>query len=184
MRGKSHIALGNYLIERYLPEIPGHRKTAFLLGCVQPDRNPATYLKGSLRCRWLRGHNYLNARPFMKRLSHRLEQKSTLNLFDYYTLGKLIHYTADAFTAPHNDFFPGSLRGHRQYETALQHHFLAYLHRCSLPDIQPGRTIMEGIYSYHQEYSIGAAEIARDMHFALHACCCVLAGLRIPQLTA
>ena len=76
MRGKSHTELGNYLIRQYMPDIPSHYKSAFLLGCVQPDRNPATYLKGSLRYQWLRGHNYLNARRFMTRLSLRLEKKT------------------------------------------------------------------------------------------------------------
>ena len=151
MRGKSHMELGNYLVERFIPGLPFYFRSAFLMGCVQPDKNPATYLKGSLRYQWLRGHNYPNARRFMGRLARRLEKKAALGLWDYYSLGKLVHYTADAFTAAHNDFYLSSLRDHRQYEILLQDYFLKYLNHRFLPDIRSPRTIMEGITSYHRE---------------------------------
>ena len=92
MRGKSHRCLGKYLVQHYMSDTPERYVKAFLLGCIEPDRNPATYLKGSIRCQWLRGHNYRNARRFMRAISARLEKKEKLGLFDYYTLGKLIHY--------------------------------------------------------------------------------------------
>ena len=109
MRGKSHRCLGKYLVQHYMSDTPERYVKAFLLGCIEPDRNPATYLKGSIRCQWLRGHNYRNARRFMRAISARLERKEKLNLFDYYTLGKLIHYTTDAFTYAHNDTFPTAM---------------------------------------------------------------------------
>lgn len=182
MRGKSHICLGQYLITHYMQDLPRRYTRAFLLGCIEPDRNPATYLKGSIRWQWLRGHNYLNARRFMRRVSARLEQKDTLRLFDYYTLGKLIHYTADAFTFAHNDSFPENLSDHREYEVQLQNHFLAYIQEDPQVDIRLARTIMEGIGSYHREYSSQDTDIFRDSRFALQACCCVLAILLTPRL--
>ena len=109
MRGKSHRCLGKYLVQHYMSDTPERYVKAFLLGCIEPDRNPATYLKGSIRCQWLRGHNYRNARRFMRAISARLERKEKLGLFDYYTLGKLIHYTTDAFTYAHNDTFPTAM---------------------------------------------------------------------------
>ena len=182
MCGKSHISLGHYLIDRYFSEHPRRYRQAFLLGCIEPDRNPATYLKGSLRFQWLRGHNYKNARRFMTRISTRLEKKKTLNLFDYYTLGKLIHYTADAFTFAHNDTFPTDLSCHREYEIRLQTHFLNYLQKKPTLDVRLYNTIMEGISSYHREYFSRKTDIQRDSHFALRACCCVLAILLTPRI--
>ena len=87
MRGKSHICLGKYLAEHYMDHVSSTHIQAFLLGCLEPDRNPFTYLKGSFRFQWFRGHNYRNARRFLRRISARLEQKETWNLYDYYTLG-------------------------------------------------------------------------------------------------
>lgn len=177
MRGKSHRCLGQYLAEHYLTNTPKRYVKAFLIGCIEPDRNPVTYLKGSLRFQWLRGHNYHNARRFMRQISWRLEKKENLNLYDYYTLGKLIHYTTDAFTYAHNDTFTTNLGDHREYEAALQDHFLNYLQED--PQVNPytARSIMEAIYSYHREYEELDADIRTDSRFALTACCCVLAIL-------
>lgn len=182
MRGKSHICLGQYLVTHYMPNASQPQINAFLLGCIEPDRNPATYLKGSFRHQWLRGHNYHNARRFMRRLSTRLEQKESWNLFDYYSLGKLIHYTADAFTYAHNDTFPEKLAGHMEYEAALQDHFLEYIRQDPQVDVRLARTIMEGIGNYHREYTSQNTNIHRDSRYALQACCCVLAILLTPKL--
>lgn len=182
MRGKSHIFLGKYLIEHYMPDLSPGQAQAFLLGCIEPDRNPATYLKGSFRHQRLRGHNYRNARRFMRRISLRLERRQDWNLFDYYTLGKLIHYTADAFTYAHNDGFSDRLSDHRAYEASLQTHFLDYLRQDPRIDIRSAGTIMEGIGSYHRSYSRKETDIFRDSRYALNACCCVLAILLTPRI--
>ena len=177
MRGKSHRCLGEYLAEHYLQGVSPAYIKAFQLGCIEPDRNPMTYLKGSIRCQWLRGHNYRNARRFMRQISRRLEKKETLNLYDFYTLGKLIHYTADAFTYAHNDTFPTQLSDHREYESQLQEHFPRYKQEDPQVDTMVAHTIMEAIYSYHREYEELEADIHTDARFALTACCCVLAAL-------
>ena len=177
MRGKSHLRIAQYLVERYMPNVPKRCQTAFRIGCIEPDRNPATYLKGSIRCQWLRGHNYQNARKFMQAIACRLERKEKLNLFDYYTLGKLIHYTTDAFTYAHNDTFPVQLREHKVYEDALQIHFLKFMERNPQVEIPSARTIMEAISRYHEEYERIESNIHNDSRFALNACCCVLAIL-------
>lgn len=182
MRGQSHISLGNYLLEQFMPQLPGHFRRAFLLGCIEPDRNPATYLKGSLRFQWLRGHNYRNAHRFMRRISRRLEQKKDFHLFDYYTLGKLIHYTADAFTFAHNDSFSKNLSLHREYEESLQNHFLSYLRTAPQIEVRFDKSIMEAIENHHREYSRNDPNIHRDSRFALQACCCVLAMLLTPRV--
>lgn len=182
MRGKSHICLGHYLIDHYMQDLSPACAHAFLFGCIQPDRNPATYFKGSVRHQWLRGHNYRNARRFMSRISRRLEQKQQWNLFDYYTLGKLIHYTADSFTYAHNHTFPEGLREHRDYEIALQEHFLSFLQLDPQVDIRFAKSIMDTIGRYHREYLEETGNISRDSHFALQACCCVLAILITPRM--
>lgn len=174
MRGKSHIQLGQYLAKKYMTDVPHLYIRAFLIGCVQPDRNPGTYFKGSLRHQWLRGHNYHNARRFMRRISHRLEKKLYWNLLDYYTLGKLIHYTADAFTYAHNDMFSTKLGDHRMYEAELQDHFLAYLETDPSVQDRYAQSIMQAIGSFHREYRQLPRDIHTDSRFALTACCCVL----------
>lgn len=177
MRGQSHRCLGKYLAKHYLSDVPDRYIKAFQFGCIEPDRNPITYLKGSVRCQWLRGHNYRNARRFMRKISWRLENKKSFNLYDYYSLGKLVHYTADAFTYAHNSDFPVQLSNHMEYEVALQEHFLQYLEEDPHVDTMVARTIMSAICSYHRDYEQTESNIHNDAKFALTACCCVLALL-------
>ncbi len=177
MRGKSHKTLGIFLANTYLAQAPGRYIRAFLLGCVEPDRNPATYLKGSLRWEFLRGHNYENALRYMTRIARRLERKGTWNILDYYAMGKLIHYTADAFTYAHNACFQAGLSDHRVYEQALQTHFLGYIaSRPALPT-SVYRSVMDAIRSNHRDYCTQPPGIHTDARYAFHACCCVLAVL-------
>lgn len=177
MRGQSHRALGRYLARHYLNGADRSCVAAFSIGCIQPDRNLVTYLKGSFRHQWLRGHNYRNARRFMKRISRRLERRNRLSLYDYYTLGKLIHYTADAFTYAHNDCFPTQLSDHMEYEARLQDHFLSFLAEDPQVDTSMAGDIMNAISAFHREYEQTEYSIHNDARFALTACCCVLALL-------
>ena len=177
MRGKSHMCLGKYLIHHYMEDTGKFRKKLFLFGCIQPDRNPFTYLKGSLRCRMLCGHNYCNASRLMSRFSNRLQKRKRLNLLDYYTLGKLIHYTADSFTFSHNDTFRGNLFHHWEYEQLLQNHFLVYLNQNRKIDTALSISIMDTIKKYHQEYSRQNPGIPSDCVFSLQACCCIFTNL-------
>ena len=169
--------LGRFLADTYLAHAPRRYKHAFLLGCTQPDKNPATYLKGSLRCQWLRGHNWGNAQRYMHRLAWRLEGKPRLKLWDYYNLGKLIHYTADAFTGPHNGNYTGSIRQHRFYEAQLQCHFLSSIPRGRpiTPELQAG--IMDSIRRFHRQYIHSPVTIGKDCRYSILATSTVLSIL-------
>lgn len=174
MKGKSHALLGRYLVQRYMDQTPNRHVRAFLIGCIQPDRNPATYLKGSLRRQWLRGHNWGNAQRYMQRVCIRLEKRKKLRLFDYYTLGKLIHYTTDAFTYSHNEAFTSSLKIHNRYEQSLQDYFLRNIN--SLPALRPINepSVMDTIRSYHKDYLRRPCSIYTDACYALTVCCSIL----------
>ena len=173
MRGKSHRQLGAYIVSTYFPNISPTCRRAFLLGCIEPDRNPATYLKGSMRAQWLRGHNIENARYFMERIARRLENKAQWNCLDYYTAGKLIHYTMDAFTYAHNAAFPTQLQQHREYEAALQDYFLSFLQNHALQAAPQGKSVMDTIYFQHKKYLRRQPDILRDSRYAFTVSCCV-----------
>ena len=171
MRGKSHRTLGLLLTENYFNSLPQSYRRAFLLGCTQPDKNPATYLKGSIHCQWLRGHNYDNARSFLRRIILRLETKERLGLWDYYTAGKLIHYTVDAFTYAHNSIFPGDLPEHRAYEADLQIRFLRFLEEMPPLPTASGPRIAELMRTQHSQYLKLCGKPETDCHFAFQVCC-------------
>ena len=119
MRTKDHMALGRLLLEQTeQPALQRHR-TAFLLGCVEPDRNPLTYLRGSRRHRLLRGHNAGNSQAYIRWQLDRLERRGVGSAYSCFALGTLLHYIADEFTYAHNESFTGTLREHVRYEHSL-----------------------------------------------------------------
>lgn len=163
----SHRILGKYLAETYLSAVPKRYTKAFLFGCTQPDRNPTTYLKGSFRCQPLRGHHWLSSQNYMQRIARRLQQKRKFKLFDFYTMGKLIHYTADAFTASHNEIFPMDLSTHRAYEIALEDRFLSYIHQHRSPAKRIAGNVMDAIRHYHTSYTNSKDLLAADCHYSV-----------------
>ena len=172
----SHRQIGIYLAQNHLKQANSVQQNAFLWGCEQPDRNPLTYLKGSVKCRLLHGHNYPNAAAYMSRLSRRLEGKKHWGLLDYYSLGKLIHYITDAFTYSHNEGFPSNLVLHRKYEASLQQCFLAYLKQPSI-QIREDLSVFDTITCFHREYRSHPPAVHHDIHYAINACCSVIAVL-------
>ena len=177
MQKRSHKLLASMLLESEHGFRAKRYELAFLFGSFQPDCNPLTYLKGSRRARKLRGHNFTNSRLYIESHIKLLQARTRWNIWQYYTLGKLIHYTTDAFTYAHNDTFPTALSDHREYEAALQDHFLEYMKQDPKVNPKIAGSVMEAIYSYHREYEAQAANIYTDTRFALNACCCVLAVL-------
>ena len=171
MRNKSHALMGQILLREYLSGLSAGHARFFLLGCTQPDKNPTTYLKGSIRSHWMRGHNYSNASRYMERLSLRLEGKSHFNLWDCYCLGKLIHYSMDAFTFAHDERFPKKLKAHRVYEARLQNYFLAQVRRKPIPSGSFQGSPAALIRSMHASYSRLPGSIETDTDFAFRACC-------------
>lgn len=177
MRSKSHQQLGLYLAEKYMSTLPKRYINAFLIGCIEPDRNPATYLKGSLRRQWLRGHNWDNAKNYMHKISRRLESRKNLKLWDYYSMGKLIHYTTDAFTSAHNTHFSENLQDHREYEVELQNHFIQYLSQKPSIWTDASNPVMDTIQRYHLDYIHRPVNIHTDTRFAIIVCSMVLARI-------
>ena len=92
--------------------------------------------------------------------------------------GKLLHPNDHVnMSQSSNDTFPTALSDHREYEAALQDHFLEYMKQDPKVNPKIAGSVMEAIYSYHREYEAQAANIYTDTRFALNACCCVLAVL-------
>lgn len=169
MKRESHKILGRYLMEQ-LQAAPAYRyQKAFLFGCTEPDSNPFTYLKGSRTVQWLRGHNYRNAERLMDRMSRRLTQREKWRMLDYYRLGKLIHYTSDAFTYAHNDTFRESIHEHRCYEAKLQRCFkinLAIERRAARRE-EVEETVIAAIRESHERYMEAARSVLTDVEYIL-----------------
>lgn len=106
---KDHKDLSRYLMEHMDYPIEYRLKKVVVLGSVEPDYNPATYLRGSIKRQRFRGHNYENTRECIFKLVQKIQNKKMSERKKCYLLGKVLHYIADAFTFPHNSEFSGSI---------------------------------------------------------------------------
>ena len=183
MRRQSHIAMGHFLLRYYLPNLPRQYARLFIIGCIQPDGNPATYLKGSLRAQWFQGHNFGNASPFLFRLTQRLERKTDFSAWDYYSLGKTIHYTLDAFTYPHNQHFGKGLSHHRIYEAKLQLFFLSRLRNFRPEEAEVPDSAVGFLRQAHDDYLLEPGCVETDTKYALQVSCALIQKLteNVPQ---
>ena len=167
MKQESHRLLGHHLIE-HLQEQPKRRYTrAFLIGCVEPDRNPLSYLKGSIRAKWFYGHNYQNADRWIERHINYLRNKRRWHIWDYYCLGKLIHYTSDAFTYVHNNCFTDTIAAHRAYENDLQEQFLKSMEQDDLSGAPFHLDLINFFRTAHERYLQHVADVHRDSQYIL-----------------
>jgi len=177
MKSNSHRTLGRYLIDTYMQEYPDFCRKAFTIGCIQPDKNPTTYLKGSFRWQWFRGHNWDNAKRYIRKSGDRLQNRRELRLLDYYRLGKLIHYTADAFTYAHNKHYTDNLSAHRDYERNLNSRLEDYLEQFSTDlgiIFDPNGSVSDFISKNHKRYMGHLPCIENDMEYCVRMCAQVL----------
>ena len=106
MQKRSHRLLASALLRSQQGFHAKRFELAFLFGSFQPDCNPLTYLKGSWRGQKLRGHNFSNSQLYIYTRIHRLQRRTHWTMWQYYTLGKLTHYLADALLTPTTTIFP------------------------------------------------------------------------------
>ena len=168
MTTKSHYQFGLYLLTMIPGYLTSAEQTAFLCGCVEPDYNPGTYLKGSIHGQKLRGHNFPNMLPCMHRLFEKIRYTQSPGILCFYRLGKLTHYLMDAFTYPHNSVFYGSLKEHIRYEASLEPLFLQSLsqHPFSWEDDGSGNPYTLFLKAHHA-YLCSDMGKQRDISFTL-----------------
>lgn len=149
---------------------------AFLFGSFQPDVNPFSYLKGSLHYNKLKGHNYANSRRYINSEIARLQKRERWTVWQYYTLGKLTHYLADAYTYPHNENYPDSMLSHHCYETGLRQFLRGYLANKYIVRPQARKNLTEALDELHAQYMATRASMYRDASYILKATSLLMAG--------
>ena len=180
MQKRSHKLLASALLQSKHGFGSKRFELAFLFGSFQPDCNPLTYLKGSLRAYKLKGHNFSNSQAYINAHILRLQQRAKWNTWQYYTLGKLTHYLADAFTYPHNETYPDSLLDHRRYETDLRLYLTDYLSHRHLPLESDYEDLPAVIGELHRQYLKNRAGMFQDVQYIVEATGMLMAGC-LPQ---
>lgn len=183
MTTKSHYDLALYLLSRITDLGSALANAAFVLGCVEPDVNVATYLKGSLSCQPLRGHNYPNTAPYIKTLFKKMQRSEHPGILYWYRLGKLLHYLTDAFTYPHNQNFTGNLREHVRYEQHAEKAFeAALLTQKAMPIASETNKLLADFFSKHEQYLQQQPGAETDISFVLEVVPSVFRSLYVKTL--
>lgn len=178
MQKRSHKLLASALLQSECGFSSKRYEWAFLFGSFQPDCNPLTYLKGSIRASRFGGHNFTNSQFFINRRIERLQRRARWTMWHYYTLGKLTHYLADAFTCPHNENYTEGLLNHHQYETDLRAYLDAYLKDRQLRRKQFRADVVDAIQQLHDFYLQSSADQQMDVQYILEATALLMAGCR------
>ena len=176
MQKRSHTLLARTLLEQTCGFPKRRFATAFLLGSFQPDCNPLSYLKGWRQGRLLMGHNYSNSHRYIRRRIRRLQKTNRWNLWHYYTLGKLTHYLADAFTFAHNENGPATPADHHRYETLLREQLPIRLSGRLRPAV-PHRDPAAALDALHRKYRLSASFLQRDIDYIWEAAAMVTVSL-------
>lgn len=178
MKTKSHLLLAKYLLKQ-IPDVDSViNQKIFIWGCIEPDFNVFSYLKGSLKCQKFRGHNYNSSSKYTAHVLEKLRGKKNWGLLEYYRLGKLMHYLSDAFTYPHNDHFMGTLWEHRGYEARLHSYFAVYLKQCGKENMKDyPEDAGEYIGEFHSQYMIISGDANNDAAFITQATSRVIGAL-------
>ena len=183
MQKRSHKLLANILLQSESGFCARRFELAFLFGSFEPDCNPLSYLKGSIRATKLRGHNFTNSQRYITNHITRLQRRDRWTMWQYYTLGKLTHYLADAFTYPHNENYTDSLIAHRQYEDDLRVYLAEYLQNRTVRRQRAIEDLNAAISELHQHYMDSVADMRRDVLYILEATGLLMAGC-LPERAA
>ena len=194
MKSYDHKYLAEYLSRTILDSHSYLQTRLFIHGCVFPDHNPIGYLQGLFIGHPMKIHFTTYSIPKLQRLLAKLEEKETLSLWDFYRLGVLTHYPADAFTYPHNETFTDSMLAHAKYESNDLHTALTGLlseYHCGdapLPenDLHKGRDLWYTFCSLHETYEQTTPTAQTDASYIVPLClrACREFAYRIPADTA
>lgn len=184
LRRESHRILGEVISEELLTASSPLEKAVFRLGCREPDYNYLTYIKGSIRGQAFHGHNYTNARRYIRRLAFWLERETFHGILYHYQLGKLTHYILDAFTYVHNDIFTGTTREHIHYEHSMSPLFEQLLRQGYQENIQFRSSLADTIHAQHEKYLESRTGMRDDCTYSLSMVRAAVCLLRNPEVVS
>ncbi|MDD3230831.1 MAG: zinc dependent phospholipase C family protein [Oscillospiraceae bacterium] len=177
MQTKDHLALGKLLLN--LSDCNGlhkHRR-AFLLGCVEPDYNMVTYTRGMRKHKKFRGHNAENSLAHIEKCLSEFQTGGLQSAWDYFTLGTMLHYAADAFTWPHNEFWYKSLVQHAIYEGTLHKQFLCALNAgTAKPEYVCASSLKSFFEGNHARYRDSHHDMKTDCNYIISVCMTMLSS--------
>lgn len=139
------------------------KKSAFEYGCISPDVNPLSYVKG---------HTYAGTASYVRNALNRLHGRLKSPV-DYFDLGRAVHFIGDYFTFPHTSLFHGTLSEHISYENCLHRHIATASDDIlteSRLDLSNAEKCIDLLESVHEKYYSTRNSIAKDWNYIRFVC--------------
>lgn len=169
MQSKDHLLLGKYILAQQNVTLSPIQKFLFLFGCIEPDLNPLTYTRGSLKHKFLHGHHAENAKRHLGRIIEKLGKTGIDTPKQWFVFGTALHYLADSFTFAHNNDFPGGLKEHRCYESLLHPVFVQALQQSLFHENSASSIKIDTMGEIHAQYQRDAHSFLTDCRYILRA---------------
>lgn len=162
METKDHLYLARLITGA--ADLGGRLKSsAFEYGCISPDINPLTYIKG---------HTYSSTISYVKNTLSRLHSRLKSPM-DYFDLGRAVHFIGDYFTFPHTPLFNGSLSAHIGYERRLHSHIISSDNEIMMKDnlnMSNAKKCISLLEKMQQKYYGAKNSIANDWNYIRFIC--------------
>lgn len=180
MKLKDHIKLGKFLLNSTDHKLSFRQRAAFLFGCIGPDINPISRVRGTSSEDYFHGHNAEYIREYIDRFINKIDSNEKFSVYNYLTLGNIIHYLADSFTFAHNDHFKGCLKEHRRYENILHDKFKDTLSQYNnLKNFNLITPIITFFHKKHDQYKSLPQSIETDIEYIIKVCGAAFQNLMI-----
>lgn len=178
MKKKDHLMLASFILRLADASVLSLHSTAFTAGCIEPDLNVFSYLRGSRKGKKFHGHNAGNCRTHLEKLLGKIEERGLTSGYDCFLLGVAMHYIADSFTAVHNtNMLDVDVKTHLEYENSLHDELIKTL---SKPFIFEQDLLNISLKDYvtdnHHMYSASAPSTGNDCSYIVKTCCAVTLG--------
>ena len=162
METKDHLYLARLITSA--ADLGGRLKnSAFEYGCISPDINPLTYIKG---------HTYSATISYVKNTLTRLHSRLKSPM-DYFDIGRAMHFIGDYFTFPHTPLFNGSLSAHIAYERRLHNHIITSENEIMTEDsldISNAKKCVSLLEKMQQKYYGAKSSVANDWNYIRFIC--------------
>lgn len=184
MKTCDHSLLGKYILKHTQNTGILYHKNAFLIGCVEPDYNYITYLRGSLSHKNLLGHHTTNSSVHIGKIISRLMTNGIYSTYDCFVLGTLIHYISDSFTYPHTPQFNKPFSQHGKCENRLHRHFAKAVENDIIFSDRDYENPLSMWNDCQKKYLSLVPSVSKDIKYILSVCLCTvnLIPIRKPSL--
>ena len=178
MKKKDHLMLASFILTLAGSSVLALHSAAFTAGCIEPDLNVFTYLRGSRKEKKFHGHNAGNCRAHLEKLLGKIEERGLTSGYDCFLLGVAVHYIADSFTAVHNtDILDVDVKTHLEYENRLHEELTRALSKPFIFEHDVLNTSLKDYVNYnHHVYSASAPSTKNDCSYIVKTCCSVTLG--------